>query len=167
MKSNFDTMLLSSGSIMKKSGNMLVNNAGRAIAVITVIVAILVTFTDVGFTGFSTTSFTTTMIMMLIASYVMYFSLEDSGEKLGEESEEYKAAKAEYDEKIKALPPEKIPALRSFLEAYAKDELEYRRNVILLRHGYTANDFTAYCDGTPYTRKARRVFKKGKRVRLS
>ena len=37
------------------------------------------------------------LIMMLIASYVMYFSLEDAGEKLGRETDAYKSANERYE----------------------------------------------------------------------
>ena len=54
----FDTALLETGELIKRSFFSLIGNVGRTIAVITLAVASLVTFTDVGFHDLKTASFT-------------------------------------------------------------------------------------------------------------
>ena len=85
--------------------------------------------------------------MMLIASYVMYFSLEDAGERLGRESEEYKTVAEmhrEMNERIKGCD---IADLRDFCLEYRNAELEYRRENLLFSLGYTKDEFEAYKNG--------------------
>ena len=86
----FDTVLLESGNIMRKSAKILVENVGRAIALITILVTALVLFCDVGFTDVKTERFTSTLVIMLISSYLMYFSMYNTGEEAGRGFEEYK-----------------------------------------------------------------------------
>ena len=92
MKDGFDMGIVSSGQLVKKGYSLLIANVGKTVALITLAVTALVSFTEISFSEFGSESFTSTLVMMLIASYVMYFSLEDAGEKLGRESDEYKTA---------------------------------------------------------------------------
>ena len=96
MSDKFENALLGSGDIMRRAGVALINNAGRAVAFITLAVASIVTFTDLSFAGVGTENFTASVLLMLVSSYLIYFSMEDAGEKTGEDSDEYKAAKAAY-----------------------------------------------------------------------
>ncbi|MBR5139607.1 MAG: hypothetical protein IKV16_01005, partial [Clostridia bacterium] len=82
MKTKLEIGLIEGENLLKKSAVMLISNLGKTVAVITLIVATLVTFTDLSFADLSTESFKTSLIMLLLASYLMYFSLEDAGEKL-------------------------------------------------------------------------------------
>ena len=87
---NFERALLGTDDVIKRGRDLLINNVGKTVALITLLLACLVTFTDISFYELGTERFTSTLVMMLIASYLMYFSLEDAGERLGEESEEKK-----------------------------------------------------------------------------
>ena len=147
MKDGFDLRLLDSGSLVKKGYSLLIANVGKAIAAITLAVAALVSFTDVGFSSIEAEGFTSMLVMMLIASYVMYFSLEDAGEKLGRDTEDYKHALAEYAGKRDRVIGEEIGGLRRFCLEYTRRELDYRRENALLSLGYTADDLEAYRRG--------------------
>ena len=66
-------LLLLEGAV-KGGFSSLITNAGKVVAGITLLVAVLVTFTDVAFSDIRSESFTTTFIIMLISAYLMYFS---------------------------------------------------------------------------------------------
>ena len=127
----FDSVLLDTGAAIKKKYTSLISNMGRAVALITLIVAALVTFTDIGFGDLRGEAFTSNLLLMLIASYVIYFSLENAGERLGQESEEYTAAAKKQKELCRLVTGDMIGSLRSFIENYALEELEYRKKMRL------------------------------------
>lgn len=166
MKDKFEYALLDSGDIMRRAGLALINNAGKAIAVITLAVASLVTFADLSFQGFGAKNFTATVIIMLIASYLIYFSMEDTGEKAGEDSEEYKAAVKAYVEARDRISADRIEALRSFCKDYSKAELEFRRESFLMSYGENTKDFLKFLeDGDAFSGKKRRIFKRAARLK--
>ncbi len=165
MKDKFEVSLLESGELLKRGAAALLNNIGRTVAVITLVVAALVLFTDISFTDFNTESFTSTMAIMLMASYLMYFSLEGSGERLGEESEEYKKAKSRCDELIDRIGGEKISELREFCKEYSEQEASYRKINLLMSKGFSTEEYNAYKSGKPATRVARRVFKRADKLK--
>ena len=90
MKERFDVSLLESGNLIKNGVKSILSHTGRVIATITFSICSLALFTNISFAKFSLESFSCTAAIMLIASYLLYFSMEDAGEKLGEESEEWK-----------------------------------------------------------------------------
>lgn len=165
MKDKFEMSLLESGNLIKRGGEFLINNVGKAIATLTLLVSALVLFTDVGFTGFQSKSFTSTLLVMLIASYLMYFSMEDAGERLGESTAEYKAAAERYRELAARINGDKIPALRAFLGDYAREEQRFRRSALLMHYGYGTEDYEAYKRGGACEKNAKRIFKKADRIR--
>lgn len=167
MSEGFDTALLGSGSLLKKGYSALIANVGKAVAIITLAVTVLVSFTDIGFSGISAEGFTSTLVMMLIASYVMYFSLEDAGERLGYESEEYKSAMAKYDEKRKQISGNDISSLREFCLEYQAEELEYRRSNALLSLGYAKEEYEAYKRGEAVSPRAKRALAKIDKIKRS
>ena len=160
MSEKFESSLLDSGELMKKGCIAIVSNIGRTVAIITVIVAALVVFTDIGFSDFGTERFTSTLFIMLIASYIVYFSLEDAGEKLGEETEEYKRSEKRYTTLVKSISGESIPSLRKFCAEYSAEELKYRRENMLYSYGYTYKEYEDFHRGIipddilPRTRRA-------------
>ena len=165
MKDKFEISLLESGELLKRGAASLLNNIGRTVAVITLIVTSLVLFTDISFANFNTESFTSTMAVMLMASYLMYFSLEDSGEKLGEESEEYKKSKSNCDALVSSITGDKIYALRDFCKRYSEEEAEYRRTNLLLARGYSIEEYQRYKDGAISNKKSLRTFKRVDRLK--
>ena len=161
----FDTALLETGELIKRSFFSLIGNVGRTIAVITLAVASLVTFTDVGFHDLKTASFTSTLVLMLVASYIMFFSLEEAGERLGEQSEEYKSSLAEYKSAVKEIEPNEIGALRDFCTCYSEQELKFRQGSYLISRGYSPRDLDEYKNGGTDECRRKRAIMKAKRMR--
>ena len=161
----FDISLLNSDKTLKKGYASLVNNAGKAIAVITLAVTALVTFTEIGFIGGINQSVSAEVMLLLLASYLMYFSMESAGEKLGRESEEYRAAFSEYKEKAVKIKPTSIYALREFCKEYSKKELLYRTENFLMSHGLTYGEYERYCAGERFDLKNEACFRKAARMK--
>ena len=165
MKDNFEISILESGEIIRKGAKAIINNIGRVIATITLVVVALVLFCDVGFADITSESFTTTAFIMLCASYLMYFSMEEAGERLGEESDEYQSAFKSYIEKCNSISGDKIASLREFCKNYSKEDLIYRRSNMLLQYGYSEDDYKKYREGSAIDKASRRIFKKADRLR--
>jgi hypothetical protein len=161
----FSSDLIDFGTKMKKGYAELAECIGKVIALITGIVAVLVTFTDVTFLGLATKEITATVIIMLICSYVIYFSLESTGERLGEGSEEYTAALVRYNTVRELIKPEDTVALRVFCNEYSSDELSYRRSIMLCENGLSEKDLENYLSGRISDRKTRRALRKISRER--
>ena len=162
---SFERDLLDVGGVMKRGKSYLVSNGGKIIALITFIVSVIVMFTDISFSSFASYSFFTTLLLMLFSSYLMFFSLEDAGERLGEELESYKAALERYYASKSKISAKSIPALREFCTRYSKDELEYRKISLLTEHGLTESDYEAYIGGEAASKRSRKVFKKCENMR--
>lgn len=162
---SFDRDLLEGGSLLRRGYAYIAANSGKIIALITALVAALVTFTDVALTGFGTAEFTTTLLVMLIASYLIYFSLEDAGERLGEESEEYREASARYLEARRKIQPEHIDKLREYLASYSERELSYRRRSYLCREGCSAISYEKYKAGERVTASEAKAFRRMDRMK--
>ena len=165
MKDGFDIGIVSSGAMMKKGYSLIIANVGKTVALITLIITALVSFTEISFSGFESESFSSTLVMMLISSYVMYFSLEDAGEKLGRESDEYKAASEKYTELQGRIKGCDIALLRKFCLDYRNAELEYRRSNLLFSLGYSKEEYEDYLKGTPISKKAKRELRRVKRIK--
>lgn len=157
--------ILELGGVIRRGYSSIIANAGKVIAVITLLVAVIVTFTDVTFSDLTSREFSTMLAVMLLSSYLMYFSLEDTGEKEGEGCEEYKGAKEKYLSARKKITPYSIDALREFCLDYSKKELEYRRLSYLGEMGYSKADLDAYKGGKSFPAKAVRVFRRAENMR--
>ena len=131
MKSSFDTYLIESAGVLKRGTEALLQNLGKAIAILTVIVVTLVTFTEIGFEDLGSKSFTGTLTVFLIGTYVIYFSLEDAGERAGIESEEYMKALASFSEASSKIDGDMIEHLRGYLIRYSEEELAFRQRCFL------------------------------------
>ena len=106
------------------------------------------------------------MAMMLISSYLVYFSMEDAGERLGEESPEYKAAMEKYTDTAGKINGGDIEALRDFCNEYSLSELAYRKNALLLRYGYSNEEYENYkATKKASEKRAIRIFKRAERLR--
>ena len=158
-------MLISSAEIWRRGYKSLVTNAGKAIAVITLVISALVIFTDVGIVSADFEALTSTLLLMLIASYVMYFSMESAGEKLGMESDEYKEALKIYKSAVSAISPKTMPKMREFCKEYSKEEAKYRQEIFLLRHGLTPKSPEEYRCGKEFSPRERRAIRRAERIR--
>ncbi len=165
MKSSFEASLLDTGSTIKRGYSFLLENAGKTIALITALVVTLVTFTEIGFCDFRTASYMTSVLVMLISAYIIYFSLEDAGEKLGRDSEDYSRSEEKYKSARETLSAGGIGGLREFLSQYTEDELIFRRNSYLFRAGYSKEEYLSYLSGCTVSKKAAKVFKRAKKLK--
>ena len=165
MKKDETNELLELGSAIKRGYSSIIQSSGKIIAIITLIVAVIVTFTDVALSSLGGEGFTTTLVIMLASSYLMYFSLEDAGEKEGENSEEYLSAKERYLLARGQITHKDIDPLRQFCLDYARRELEYRRLSYLGEMGYSENDLKKYKSGETFPQKARAAFRRAEKMR--
>ena len=165
MKDGFDIGIVGSGELVKKGYSFLIANVGKTVAIITLAVAALVSFTEISFSELSSESFTSTLVMMLIASYVMYFSLEDAGEKLGRESDSYKIASDKLTELKNRIKGTDVARLREFCLDYRNAELEYRRSNLLFSLGYTEEEYMRYVNGEKMSKKAQKDLRRVKKIK--
>ena len=165
MKSRLEIGLIEGENLMKRGGIALVNNIGKTIAAITLIVAALVTFTEITFADFGTEAFATSALMLILASYLMYFSMEDAGERLGEESEEYRSAMEVYAAELKKVKGEDIESLREFCLAYSEQELAYRQKAFVTSNALSVEAFNRFLAGEKTDEKSEKIFRKAKRMK--
>ena len=170
MDSDKDLNLSSLDDFMKQGVSYAVTNYGKIVAAITLIVAALAMFTNITFADLAGETFTISLVVMLISSYVMYFSLEDAGEKEGEECKEYTDAKRAFLETRKRILPDDIESLRNFCLDYSEKELSYRRKNFLCENGLTAADLESYKIGARFPKRVARILRTAsnmKAVRLT
>ena len=167
MKNKFEYGLIEAENIIKKSGIALINNIGKVVASITLTVAVMITFTEISFAGFENKSFTGSLIVMLICAYLIYFSLEDAGEKLGEESDEYRTAIENYKKTREKVDASGALRLREFCIEYSKTELEYRRDNLLITYGLSREDYEKYLSGEQFDKENLRIFKRAKKMKAT
>ena len=161
----FEKGLLEYGSLMKQSYAYIVGNCSKIIAIIVAIVAALLTFTEISVANFSGAEFTSTLMVLLICSYVIYFSLEDAGERLGESSSEFLAAAESYKSARSAITPSMIPSLRAYCIDYSAAELRFRRDSFLCSRGYSSEEYDDYLAGRVFPKASVKVFKKAKKLK--
>jgi hypothetical protein len=135
MKSKLEDSILDTSGFMKEAGALLIANAGKLIALAVIMITAALTFTDVSFAAFSLKESLPSLLLLTVSSYVVYFSLEDAGERLGESTEEFTGAKKRYDALRKQVTGNDVEALRGFLDDYSERELLSRRAGLLLYLG--------------------------------
>lgn len=145
--SSFDDTLLETGRVIDRGFREIGENMSKAVAIITAIIAAVLTFAEIALPEVATAELTTELFVMLISSYIIYFSLEDAGEARGRRSEEYAKSSEEYKAERAKIHGEDINDLRDFCLQYTKDELEYRRRELLLCEGVTPDEYLAYKSG--------------------
>ena len=145
----------------------LMSNLGKLVSAICAAIAVLVTFTDITFGGLGTKEMTTVLAMLLTSAYVIYFSLEESGERRGEETEEFRSASSRHRELCSRITPEMLPDLRSYITDYTLEEAASRRRTLLMRAGFTEEEYNAYRSGAMLKWSARRVMRRADRVKAA
>ncbi len=165
MADKFEASLLEAGRLMQRGMITLAANVGKVTAIITLAVSALVLFTDIGFADFGTESFSSTLAVMLISSYLMYFSMSEAGERAGEGSEEYRSASERCAALSRGISGDKIGELRDFCKSYSESELKYRRENLLNCLGYTEEEYLSARAGGEYTGAAKRAFRRASRLR--
>ena len=165
MNDSFDKELADLAGTVKNGYGFFINNAGKAIALIALAVSALVIFADVGVADIGSSAFTTALCAMLLSSYIIYFSLEDSGEKYGEKCEEYIDAITRYKAARIAVGTGCITELRSFCLRYSKEELDFRRSNFIAEAGYTEEEYLNYKMGGRVKLRERYYFSKASKMR--
>lgn len=166
MKDAFDTALLESGELMRRGVRAIVENVGKVVALITVAVTALVLFCDVGFADFRGERFTSTLVIMLLASYLMYFSMYDTGEEAGKRCDEFKTANARYKSLTERIEGRHLTALRAYLTSYAEEEARFRRCSVLMQYGLSLEEYEAYKNGSVKTGGEMRAFRRADRIKV-
>lgn len=159
MQNKFEKSLLESGELIRRGRGYLLGNFGKLIAAVTAAVACLATFTEIGFAEIRSARFTAELLLMLTASYVIYFSMESAGERAGEESETYLQAKEAYRAAKEGIRGEDLTALGDFCLAYSAEELAFRKRAYLLAHGVA--------EGEGKTARQRRILRRSRRMRAT
>lgn len=149
----FDEELLTYNDRFRDTYTHLLENLGKLIAILTAAVTALLVFTDIEFLGVTSKEFSTTLILILISSYICYFSLEEAGERLYEESDEHKERLLRYERLAGRITVSMLPALRSYIMSYTRDELEFRKGQMLLSMGLGEDDLREYREGLLEDRK--------------
>ena len=152
--------IFDSGALMKDVGLALINNAGKLIALITALIMAAVTFADITFAGLSFKEALPSLLLLTVSSSVIYFSLEDAGEKLGEGTEEFKSAKTRYDRLRNEISGDDIEPLRAYSGKYSERELEFRKKSALLSAGLSERELNAYLSGSEAPGRTRRILRK-------
>ncbi len=143
----FGDTILDTGELMRRGGNAILNNMGKVIAAVVAIITVAATFTDISFGGIFTKDFTSSVLLILTSGYIIYFSLEDAGERSGEGTAEYIAARERYNAARNAISGRDVEVLRSFLREYSERELESRRRAALLQAGLGDEMLKRYRNG--------------------
>lgn len=157
--------LIATDALTRRGSAAIIKNAGKVIATITVIIAVLLTFTDISFSSFESAEFTSNLTIMLLCSLLIYFSLEDAGERLGRESADCVECMKKYNSVKDKITGKDISDLRSFCKEYAEEELIYRRSCFLVEAGYSEEEYNRYNSGEKMPKEAEAVFKRAKRLR--
>ena len=165
MSREFDSILDKGNDAIKRGTHYLLENLGKAVALITALVACLVIFTEISFQSFSAKSLTSTLIAMLISSYVIFFSLCDAGERSGKASEEYLEACEKFKGVREKISGEDVGSFRSFIEDYSKEELKHRRRIFLLGYGLTESGYEDFKSTGACSRSERKIYKRAARMR--
>ena len=165
MKDSISERTLGYGAAIKRTRAAIVENAGKTVALITGIVVALVTFTEISFYDFRTTEFLSSALLLLLGAYIIYFSLEDAGERLGRGEEIYLAEVERYRTAVERLRQGPLGGFREFLELYSREELAFRVRGYLFSHGYSEDALARYQSGEKFSKEAVRVFRRAERMR--
>ncbi len=155
-----DDTLLDTQELLKKTGKSILWNMGKIIAVFVFLLMLAVTFTDVSFGGIFAQSFTSSLVLLVISSYVIYFSLEDAGEKHGEQTPDFEKAKERFSILREKINGSDVDGLREFCIEYSKRDLEYRKRLLLISKGLSDTDVRKYESGEKFDKRTVRVLKR-------
>ena len=153
-------IVIDSQRLVKRGYSAIIKNAGKAIAVITAVIAVLVSFTDISFLEAGGRELTASALMLLVASYIIFFSLVSAGRQLGRESEEYKSAEKSYSEVRERVTGSDLSALREFVSRWQIEELSARRSHLLLRYELTREEYLELERKKKLTRREKKILRK-------
>ena len=155
----FEDSILDTREISKKSAEALISNAGKIIALLAAAITVAITFTDISFENVMSESFTSSLALIITSSYIIYFSLEEAGERWGMETEEFLSARLRYDSLRERITGDMIGNLRDFCYRYSAREVEFRQSLALLSSGLCKEDLENYRIGVFCPENERRLKK--------
>lgn len=148
--------LLDTDATLRRAAISAINNMGKIIALFVSLLTVAVTFTEVSFGAVLSESFASSLLLILCSSYIIYFSLEDAGERCGEESEEYTEAKKRYALARKTLSADMTDSFRAYLTEYCRREYEARRSDAIFSLGICEDDIEKYNRGEELDRRTKK-----------
>ena len=160
-----DSALFSGPSLVKRGYTYALANIGKTVALITSIAVLLVTFGEIGFIEFGRDDFTASVLVMLVASYIIYFSLHDAGEGAGRETDLYRNSEKKYLDVRGRITDADVRQVREFLSKYTRDELEYRRKNYITSRGVSLSDYERYLGGESFGGRDGRIFRRASRMK--
>lgn len=140
---SFEETLLASGEILAGGKRAIAAHIGKAIAALTLLMAGIFTFTEVGLAEILSEGFTLRLLLFALCATVLFFSLEAEGERVALEGEAGRGVREGLQEALSALGGERIGAFASYLEVYIREELRFRQERRLLAYGKSYDELLA------------------------
>ena len=137
-----ENIIFNTGARVKRGYGYAIANIGKTVALITSFAVLLVTFGEIGFLDFGSESVSASVLVMLIASYIIYFSLHDAGEGAGRETDIYKKSEEKYLVRREKIAEEDVREVRAFLSSYTREELDFRRLTYIESRGASVSEYT-------------------------
>lgn len=135
MERESERLLASSLASLSKGRQRLFSHIGLWVAALSLIVAALVTFTEVSLLSLSLQSLTLTVAVYAAVTVVMYLSLEEEGELAGRTESAYKEAESTLTTAAARITAAHYAPLEAFCRRYTEEELAERRARLLLTYG--------------------------------
>ncbi len=135
MERESERLLASSLASLSKGRQRLFAHIGLWVAALSLLVAALVTFTEISLLSLSLQSLTLTVAVYAAVTVVMYISLEEEGELAGRTESAYKEAENALTATAARITAVHYAPLEAFCRLYTKEELAERRARLLLTYG--------------------------------
>lgn len=132
----------------KKIMRNVAKNASWVIGTLAVFVIIVVSFTDISFTGSFTARFSTSLVLLLICNYVEYFSMKHLGKEEARNEKKYRDAQDKYEDTVEDVRAKGfISRIPDFCYYYTKEDYEKRLRRILLQANIEYNTYVKHYRG--------------------
>ena len=150
---------------IEKTREGLLRHVGKIIALLCIVIAATLTFTDVTLIGVFGPETVSTLVIMSVSAVLIYCSMQSEGEGAGRECERYRALIEEGRRLSGKVRGPLHGELACFLEEYLRADAERRRHRLLRAHGITEQAYDAYLAGTYPNKKHRHVLRRARRIR--
>ena len=120
MEHESEHLLSTSLASLSKGRQKLAAHIGLWVAFLSLLVAALVTFTDVSLLSLSAQTLSLTVAVYAAVTVVMYLSLEEEGERVARAETAYKEAEKALSETVARVTPELYGELEAFCRRYTK-----------------------------------------------
>lgn len=135
MEHESEHFLATSLASLSKGRQKIFAHIGFWIAALSLLVAALVTFTDISLLSISTQRFTVTMVVYATVTVLMYLSLAEEGERTGRSEKGYQEAEDALAKAANCISPASFGRLEAFCQAFVREEFSERRARLLLAYG--------------------------------